>query len=75
MIIDNKLSWKDHISFVCRKVAHGFGVIIKVRKVLRSELLKFSIHSHIFTFHIVIKFGDLRINIFRTPIHFAEKDC
>ena len=23
VIIDNKLSWKDHISFVCRKVARG----------------------------------------------------
>ena len=31
VIIDNKLSWKDHISFVCRKVARGIGVIIKAR--------------------------------------------
>ena len=39
-IIDNKLSSKEHISFVCRKVARGIGVIINARKVLRSESLK-----------------------------------
>ena len=32
VIIDNKLSWKYHISFVCRKVARGIGVIIKARE-------------------------------------------
>ena len=26
VIIDNNLSWKDHIAFVCRKVARGIGV-------------------------------------------------
>ena len=31
VIIDNKLSWKDHISFVCRKVARGIGIITKAR--------------------------------------------
>ena len=40
VIIDDKLNWKDHVSFVCRKVAHGLGVIIKARKVLRNESLK-----------------------------------
>ena len=40
MIIDNKLSWKDHLLFVCRKVARGIGVITKASKVLRSETLK-----------------------------------
>ena len=40
VIINNELSWKDHVSFVCRKVAHGIGVIIKARKVLHSESLK-----------------------------------
>ena len=34
VIIDDKLNWKDHVSFVCRKVARGLGIIIKVRKVL-----------------------------------------
>ena len=47
VVIDNKLSWKDHISFVCRKVARGIGVIIKARKVLRNESLKCLYYSFI----------------------------
>ena len=40
MIIDNELSWKDQITFVCKKVAHGIGVIIKARKVPSSKSRK-----------------------------------
>ena len=29
VMIDIKFSWKDPVSFVCRKVAHAIGVIIK----------------------------------------------
>ena len=52
MITDNKLSWKDHISFVCRKVARGIGVLIKARKVLRGESLKCLYCSFIYLFMI-----------------------
>ena len=52
VIIDNKLSWKDHISFVCRKVARGIGVLIKARKVLRSESLKCLYYSFIYPYMI-----------------------
>ena len=37
--IDNKLNWRDHVSFVCRKFARGLGIIIKARKVLQKESL------------------------------------
>ena len=36
VIIDNKLNWRDHVSSVCRKIARGLRVIIKVRKVLKK---------------------------------------
>ena len=39
VIVDDNLNWKDHVSFVCKKVARGLGVIIKARKVLRNESL------------------------------------
>ena len=52
VIIDNKLSWKDHISFVCRKVTRGIGVIIKARKVLHSESLKCLYNSFIYPYMI-----------------------
>ena len=50
VIIDNKLNWKDHVSFVCRKVARGSGVIIKARKVLRNESLKNLYYSFIYPY-------------------------
>ena len=52
VIIDNNLSWKDHISFVCRKVARGIGVIIKARKVLHSESMKCLYYSFIYPYMI-----------------------
>ena len=52
VIIDNKLSLNDHISFVCRKVARGIGVLIKARKVLRSESLKCLYYSFIYPYMI-----------------------
>ena len=47
-INDNKLNWKDFISFVCRKVARGIVVIIKAGKVLQSESLKCLYYSFIY---------------------------
>ena len=52
VVIDNKLSWKDHISFVCRKVARGIGVIIKARKVLHNESLKCLYYSFMYPYMI-----------------------
>ena len=52
VIIDNKLNWKDHISYTCRKVARGIGVIIKARKVLRNESLKSLYYSFIYPYFI-----------------------
>ena len=29
VIIDNKLTWKEHISYICGKISRGIGMIIK----------------------------------------------
>ena len=34
VIIDNKLSWKDHIAYILGKIARGIGIILKARKYL-----------------------------------------
>ena len=39
VLIDNKLSWKPHIRYICTKVAKGIGVISKARKVFDHETL------------------------------------
>ena len=50
IIIDDQLNWKDHMSFVCRKVARGLIVIIKARKNLRNESLKSLYYSFIYPY-------------------------
>ena len=50
VIINNK--FKYHISFVGRKVTHGVGVIIKTRKVRRSESLKCLNYPFIYSYMI-----------------------
>ena len=52
VIIEDKLNWKDHVSFVCRKVARGLGVKIKARKVLQNESLKSLYYSFIHPYFI-----------------------
>ena len=32
VVIDHKLNWKDHISYISDKIARGLGIIIKARK-------------------------------------------
>ena len=39
VIIDNKLSWKDHVAHVASKVSRGMGMIIKARNYLNRKSL------------------------------------
>ena len=39
VIIDNKLSWKDHVAHVASKVSRGMGVILKARNYLNRKSL------------------------------------
>ena len=37
VIIDNKLTWKDHVAHVASKVSRGMGVITKARNYLNRK--------------------------------------
>jgi len=39
VLIDNKLCWKDHVSYICNKIAKGIGIIRKVRDLLNRDTL------------------------------------
>ena len=39
VIIDSKLNWKNHISYITGKITRGIGVITKARKLLDKETL------------------------------------
>ena len=39
VILDNKLKWTHHISYIKNKISKGMGIIIKARKVLKKKVL------------------------------------
>ena len=39
VVIDSKLTWKNHISYITGKIAKGTGVITKARKLLDKNTL------------------------------------
>ena len=52
VIIDNKLSWKDHIAYISGKIARGIGIILKARKYLLKESLISLYYSFIYPYMI-----------------------
>ena len=50
VIIDTKLNWEDHISYIKKKIAKGIGIISKARKLLNKEMLKTLYHSFIYPY-------------------------
>jgi len=39
VIIDNKLSWKEHITYICNKISKGIGIVRKVKDLLNKQTL------------------------------------
>ena len=50
VIINNKLTWKDHINNISGKIARGIGVIIKARKYLNKDTLLSIYYSFIYPY-------------------------
>ena len=48
VIIDNKLSWKDHVAHVVGKVSRGLGMIIKARNYLNKQGLLTLYYSFVY---------------------------
>ena len=48
IIIDDQLTFKDHIAYVCSKVAKGIGIICKARRVLNKDALLSLYYSFIY---------------------------
>ena len=50
ILIDNKLTWKQHIADVSCKISHGIGMIIKARQYLNKQGLLSIYYSFIYPF-------------------------
>ena len=50
ILIDNKLTWKQHIAYVSGKIARGIGMIIKARQYLNKQGLISLYYSFIYPY-------------------------
>ena len=50
VIIDNKITWIPHITYVKNKVSKGIGIIYKARKYLKRHTLINLYHSYIYPY-------------------------
>ena len=47
VIIDDKLKWIHHISYIKNKISKGMGIILKARKVLKRKAFLQLYHSFV----------------------------
>ena len=45
IIVDHKLNWIDHITYVKAKISKGIGIMYKARKYLNKNSLKTLYHA------------------------------
>ena len=50
VIIDKKLTWKEHIAFIAGKISRGMGMVIKARNFLNKEGLITVYYSFIYPY-------------------------
>ena len=50
VIIDDRLTWKDHIIYVSKKVSKGIGIIRKARRYLKNETLLSLYYSFVYPY-------------------------
>ena len=50
IILDNKLNWINHISYIKNKIAKGMGILLKARKVLNKKVLLLLYYSFVFPY-------------------------
>ena len=48
IIVDHKLNWLDHITYVKAKISKGIGIMYKARKYLNKNSLKHLYHAYIY---------------------------
>ena len=48
VIIDSKLNWIDHITYIKNKVAKGIGIIWKAQKLLNKKALLNLYHTVVY---------------------------
>ena len=50
VIIDDKLKWTRHISYIQNKISKGMGIMLKARKFLNRKILLQLYHSFVYPY-------------------------
>ena len=50
VIVDNKLNWIDHITYVKNKISKGLGIMYKARRYLHKSSLRNIYHAYIYPY-------------------------
>ena len=50
VVIDSFLSWRDHIQYICSKIARGTGIICKARKYFKESTLITMYYSFVYPY-------------------------
>ena len=50
VIIDNKLKWSAHISYISKKISKGIGIILKSKKVFSNDTLLSLYHTFVYPY-------------------------
>ena len=50
VLLDQKVSWIQHISYVKNKISKGMGIMYKARRYLETKSLVNLYHSYIYTY-------------------------
>ena len=74
VIIDHKLKWCEHISYVKNKVSKGLGIIFKARAVLDQQCLLTLYNSFVYPYLIYcIEIWGTASQIHLQPLFLAQK--
>ena len=74
ILIDNKLSWRDHILKISNKIAKGIGIIRKVRHKLQRSTLINLYYCFVFPYlHYCIVIWGNASNLYVNPLLYLQK--
>ena len=76
MIIDNKLKWTDHITYIKKKISKAIGIIHRARTFLDKIIFYNQYHSFVFPYFIYCtEIWGTSATIHLNPIIILQKTC
>jgi hypothetical protein len=72
--IDNKLSWKNHITYIKSKISKGLGILYRARRFLDNKSLKTLYYSFIYPYLVYcIELWGFTFKTYLEPLYLIQK--